>query len=121
MKDAGPSLDRIQEIVKSIARLEPAERQRLFDLLAEQGQLLAGSAGGEKSSARPGQAPKGAKSPTSSDYVLIFDGGSKGNPGPGYGSYVIRRVQDGAERLEAQVTSLGHKAVWSPNELARRS
>jgi ribonuclease HI len=72
----------------------------LFDLLAEQGQLPAGSAGGEKSSARPGQTSKGAKSPTSPDYVLIFDGGSKGNPGPGYGSYVIRRVQDGAERLE---------------------
>jgi ribonuclease HI len=100
VKRAGPSLDRVQEIVTAIARLEPAERRRLFDLLVEQGQLPAGSAGGEKTSARPGQRPKGVGSATSPHYVLIFDGGSKGNPGPGYGSYVIRRVQDGAERLE---------------------
>lgn len=28
------------------------------------------------------------------DYVIIFDGGSRGNPGPGYGSYIIR-TRDG--------------------------
>lgn len=36
----------------------------------------------------------------SADYLIIFDGGSKGNPGLGYGSYVITRVRDGAQRLE---------------------
>ncbi len=36
----------------------------------------------------------------SPDYILVFDGGSKGNPGLGYGSYAITRVQDGAQRLE---------------------
>jgi ribonuclease HI len=36
----------------------------------------------------------------SPDYLLIFDGGSRGNPGFGYGSYAIVRVQDGAQRLE---------------------
>jgi ribonuclease HI len=41
----------------------------------------------------------GARRPTQ-DYLLIFDGGSKGNPGLGYGSYVITRVRDGAQRLE---------------------
>lgn len=30
------------------------------------------------------------------DYVIIFDGGSRGNPGPGYGSYIIR-TRDGRE------------------------
>jgi ribonuclease HI len=34
------------------------------------------------------------------DYILIFDGGSQGNPGWGYGSYALRRVQDGAQRIE---------------------
>jgi len=34
------------------------------------------------------------------DYVLIFDGGSQGNPGRGYGSYAITRVADGRQRLE---------------------
>jgi ribonuclease HI len=41
--------------------------------------------------------PSGSRAP---DYVLIFDGGSKGNPGYGYGSYALTRVQDGAQRLE---------------------
>jgi ribonuclease HI len=34
------------------------------------------------------------------DYILTFDGGSYGNPGRGYGSYAITRVQDGAQRLK---------------------
>jgi len=38
--------------------------------------------------------------PRRPDYILIFDGGSKGNPGWGYGSYALTRVQDGAQRLE---------------------
>jgi len=36
------------------------------------------------------------------DYIVIFDGGSRGNPGPGYGSYRLR-TRDGREdarRLE---------------------
>jgi ribonuclease HI len=34
------------------------------------------------------------------DYLLVFDGGSRGNPGPGYGSYAITRMKDGKQRLE---------------------
>jgi len=29
------------------------------------------------------------------DYLIVFDGGSQGNPGPGYGSYRLTRVADG--------------------------
>mgnify|MGYP003879574695 CR=1 FL=1 len=29
------------------------------------------------------------------DYVILFDGGSHGNPGPGYGSYRLTRTADG--------------------------
>lgn len=32
------------------------------------------------------------------DYTIIFDGGSRGNPGQGYGSYVLRRNKDGKLR-----------------------
>jgi ribonuclease HI len=32
------------------------------------------------------------------DYTIVFDGGSKGNPGQGYGSYVLRRNTDGKLR-----------------------
>jgi len=34
------------------------------------------------------------------DYTLIFDGGSYGNPGLGYGSYVLIRNKDGKQRVE---------------------
>lgn len=34
------------------------------------------------------------------DYTLIFDGGSLGNPGPGYGSYVLIRNTDGRQRIQ---------------------
>src|SRR5215217_7084312 len=33
------------------------------------------------------------------DYTIIFDGGSKGNPGLGYSSYQITRASDGKSRL----------------------
>lgn len=33
------------------------------------------------------------------DYVLVFDGGSLGNPGQVYGSYLITRTVDGKKRL----------------------
>lgn len=44
------------------------------------------------------------------DYTIIFDGGSHGNPGLGYGSYALIRNQDGRLRKERlrfgdQVTS----------------
>jgi ribonuclease HI len=34
------------------------------------------------------------------DYVLVFDGGSQGNPGRGYGSYAITRAKDGKRLLK---------------------
>ena len=33
------------------------------------------------------------------DYIIVFDGGSKGNPGLGYGSYRITRARDGKARI----------------------
>lgn len=33
------------------------------------------------------------------DYTITFDGGSKGNPGPGYGSYELRTAR-GRRRIE---------------------
>jgi ribonuclease HI len=33
-----------------------------------------------------------------SDYIIVFDGGSRGNPGPGYGSFLMVRQGDGAEQ-----------------------
>lgn len=94
-------MERVQEIAEAIARLQPPEKQALFELLAARGDLSG------PPPAAP--APKGEqlaltspedRSPQAPDYVLIFDGGSRGNPGRGYGSYAITRVRDGAQRLE---------------------
>lgn len=88
-------VDRVQEIADDIAALPPAEKQRLFRHLIDGGHLPAGNA------RLPSQLPLDASPRSGSpDYILTFDGGSRGNPGWGYGSYAITRVQDGAQRLE---------------------
>ncbi len=37
---------------------------------------------------------------SSADYLIIWDGGSKGNPGLGYGSYQLTAVRTGKRRVE---------------------
>jgi len=88
-------MDTVRQIAEAIAALRPADKQRLLRLLAEQGDLP-----GQAISPQPAQLPLVAPGPRPSDYLLVFDGGSKGNPGPGYGSYAITRTKDGAQRLE---------------------
>jgi probable phosphoglycerate mutase len=36
---------------------------------------------------------------TQADYKIIFDGGSIGNPGAGYGSYAVLRALDSQQRI----------------------
>jgi ribonuclease HI len=97
-------MDRIRELAASISALPLEERERLFHLLAERGQLPSWVL-------NPGPKPKqrdpapiedeaASKPLQTPDYILTFDGGSRGNPGRGYGSYAVTRVQDGAQRLE---------------------
>jgi ribonuclease HI len=76
------------------------ERERLFRLLADQGHLPEQEAVSAPVPTQLGFGPVPAQTPPTPDYVLIFDGGSRGNPGWGYGSYAIQRVRDGAQRLE---------------------
>jgi ribonuclease HI len=47
-----------------------------------------------------GAAPAPLRAAQAPDYVLVFDGGSKGNPGQGYGSFSITRSKDGAQRMQ---------------------
>ena len=92
-------MDSIQKIAAQISRLEPSQKRRLFQLLAEQGDLPLQSTGQVPWPIEGSLLPAN-KSAGSPDYVLVFDGGSRGNPGLGYGSYAITRVHDGAQRLE---------------------
>jgi len=81
-------LDQVRDLAAAITALPATEKQRLFQLLVERGELPAGAL------------PQAPTRPPALDYILVFDGGSKGNPGWGYGSYALTRVQDGAQRLE---------------------
>ena len=89
-------MDRVEELARAIAALRPADKQRLFRLLSEQGEMPAAGGPVPAQLAIPATARRGG----GPDYVLTFDGGSKGNPGLGYGSYAITRTKDGAQRLE---------------------
>ena len=95
MRFSKANTDKITAIAAEIATLPPGEKDRLFRLLADRGDLPV------RSGSLPLQLPPSAAPDSGSpDYVLTFDGGSRGNPGWGYGSYAILRVQDGAQRLE---------------------
>jgi ribonuclease HI len=77
----------VERILAAIAALSEEQRGELFERLARQGDL-------------PPQSPVSVKSPSdelqgSADYAIVFDGGSQGNPGPGYGSYALTRAADG--------------------------
>jgi ribonuclease HI len=115
-------MDRVQEIAEAIAELRPEEKRQLFELLALQGDLPEQTVDYGLEVERPELLPWEAQpawdpdhipnvEPTDQvlreaqpgwepDYLLVFDGGSRGNPGWGYGSYAIIRVQDGAQRLK---------------------
>lgn len=47
----------------------------------------------------PGRPPGSRQAGDRPDYVVVFDGGSLGNPGQGYGSYLITRAADRKQRL----------------------
>jgi len=92
--------DRIGLIAAAIAELELEEKQQLFQLLVDRGDLPQQKADPESSPVQLEYLVSLPEDNRPPDYVLIFDGGSKGNPGWGYGSYAIIRAQDGAQRLE---------------------
>ncbi len=74
----------LQELLEAIAALPEAERA---DLLARLRELY-----GPASALPAQQLGFGLESPDWTDpaeYLLVFDGGSKGNPGEGYGSYAL--------------------------------
>jgi ribonuclease HI len=91
--------DAVQKLADQIARLQPEDRQRLFEILAARGDV---PPAGRPAAASPAKEPRpaGAGRRQGPDYLIVFDGGSRGNPGQGYGSYAITRLQDGARRLE---------------------
>ncbi len=84
--------DSVERILAAIAALSEEERARLFERLAREEELPPASATG--TSLRTDDEWEGP-----ADYTLIFDGGSQGNPGPGYGSYALIHARDGEQGL----------------------
>lgn len=93
-------MDSIQEIVQAIGRLNAKEKQKLWKLLTQEGHLPEWFEATAPAGKQLGLPSTSSGPPRSPDYVLTFDGGSKGNPGWGYGSYAITRVKDGSQRIE---------------------
>ena len=84
-----------EEALEAILALPKGERARLFDLMAREPSLV-------RYMMPP--PPRQLSFDTSADfdgapdYVVVFDGGSEGNPGFGYGSYAVI-TRDGRQRV----------------------
>ena len=87
----------VDEILAAISALSKAEKKEFFKKLS----IMEGfkDPSGLSKARKPALAFDAGQLEGQPDYVLVFDGGSLGNPGPGYGSYALIRASDGKERL----------------------
>ncbi|MDQ4078407.1 MAG: ribonuclease HI family protein [Chloroflexota bacterium] len=90
-----------EELLEEIMLLDEAQRERLFEMIRErpllrrqlEERLTTPVETVEQTEIVP--AVEGA-----ADYRIIWDGGSKGNPGQGYGSYQLTALRSGKSRVE---------------------
>ena len=88
-------MSKTEEVLGAILALPEGERDRLFDLMAREPALAryVMPPTPEQMSFQASVEFEGAP-----DYVIVFDGGSEGNPGIGYGSYAVE-ARDGRQRV----------------------
>lgn len=87
----------VDEILAAISALSEAEKGELLEKLSAMGEFTGSR---ELSETRKRVlAFDAGQLEGQPDYVLVFDGGSLGNPGPGYGSYALIRPSDGGKRV----------------------
>ena len=84
--------DSIDRILAAIAALSQGERRQLFERLAGEADVDVSQVALPLQFAADDLAGE-------ADYVIVFDGGSRGNPGPGVGSYALTRRQDDKSNL----------------------
>jgi len=87
----------VDEILAAISALSEAEKREFFDKLSAMEEFK--GSGGSYEARKPELAFDAGQLEGQPDYVLVFDGGSLGNPGPGYGSYAVVRASDGQKRV----------------------
>lgn len=85
--------DEVERILAAIAALSEEARAELLQRLASAADLPPAT-----QSSLPLQFTA-TQLEGPADYGITFDGGSQGNPGPGYGSYALTRVSDGKQDL----------------------
>ncbi len=93
-----------EELLEELLLLPTAERERFFALVKARPVLRQefDTATNTKPApvAPPSEVGLSAARKSSADYLIIFDGGSRGNPGEGYGSYEVTAVRTGKSRVE---------------------
>lgn len=85
-----------EELLEEILLLSEAERARLFALARQRPMLRQQMEG----TVRPVSEEAQSVVDSTADYLIIWDGGSRGNPGQGYGSYQLTAVKTGKSRVE---------------------
>jgi ribonuclease HI len=88
-------ISKAEEVLEVIMALPKVERARLFDLMAREPLLARYMMPPPPRQIDLNLSDEFEGAP---DYVVIFDGGSEGNPGFGYGSYAVI-TSDGRQRL----------------------
>ena len=86
----------IDEILAAISALSEVDKRELFEELSTMEEF---QRAGEAFGTRKPMVFDVGQLEGQPDYVLVFDGGSMGNPGPGYGSYALIRASDGKQRV----------------------
>jgi ribonuclease HI len=101
----------IQDLLESIAALSDAERQ---DLLSRLREIYGVPAPAPPPARQMGLALGEEEWTGAADYLIVFDGGSLGNPGAGYGSYAIfEGTQPGyVQRLEFSSPTTNNEAEY---------
>jgi len=93
-----------ETLLEEILLLPPEQQSQLFMLAAARPALRQAMERGLRvQPVEVGVAERGTEkplAPSTADYRIIFDGGSKGNPGEGYGSYEITALRTGKARTE---------------------
>ena len=83
----------IEGLFRAIVALSPSDRAELFARIQGDPKLRA------ELHCAP-ENPENIEYPKDVHYLVVFDGGSLGNPGKGYGSYVLIRCDTGQRRIE---------------------
>ena len=89
--------DRVRRILDQVRKLSDHERQEFLQQLIREFGLSINDAHSPSQPELLAYSMPQMEGPA--DYVIVFDGGSHGNPGPAYGSYLVTESASGTRDL----------------------